>query len=351
MFGLPALPVGPQYLERSGLVRPAVDLNLLVLEELVRGEEVLDLSKAMWRDLVETLGVLPEWIGDGDAEHLEVVTLVVAHAKAADRPRPHAAAGERGLGQQDHCVGVVAVVGAGLLHVAVLEVVVNGGGQDAIEAQDARALVELVFVAAALWDLNHDLEDVREGTRCAVRHDAESRLRTMDIERAVGRLRVVRHFSDDAVADEDLNAILEAGRRTGSAKNLQRWHFIAIRDRSRLEALAAMGENASHLAGGAAAIALVTPDPHAEGVPLSVMWDLGRAAQNMTLVAWGRGIGCVPATVYNQALCREILGYPADHHCEYILNFGHPASAETLTRPLRRGGRLPMDDIVHRERW
>ena len=30
------------------------------------------------------------------------------------------------------------------------------------------------------------------------------------------------------------------------------------------------------------------------------------------LVAWELGIGSVPATVYDEALCRELLGYPAD---------------------------------------
>jgi nitroreductase len=173
----------------------------------------------------------------------------------------------------------------------------------------------------------------------------------MDLEEAVRTLHVVRHFSDTPIDDEDMDAILNAGRRAGSAKNLQRWHFIVVRDPDRLLALSEMGENASHLARGAAAIAIVTPDPHDHGVPLSVMWDSGRAAQNMVLVAWGRGIGSVPATVYNQALCREILRYPDGRHCEYILSFGHPESAETLARPPRRGGRLPLADVAFSERW
>lgn len=173
----------------------------------------------------------------------------------------------------------------------------------------------------------------------------------MDVERAVGTHRVVRRFRPDPIADEDLHAILEAGRRSGSSKNLQRWHFIVVRDRAQLEGLAGVGPFAGHLAGGSVAIALVTPDPAAADSPLSVMWDLGRAAQNMTLVAWARGIGSVPATVYDHDLCRRILGYPADRHCEYLLNFGYPASAEAQTRPLRQGGRRPMEDLVYRERW
>jgi nitroreductase len=173
----------------------------------------------------------------------------------------------------------------------------------------------------------------------------------MDVERAVRKLRVVRRFREEPLGEDDLHAILEAGRRTGSSKNLQQWHFIVVRDRATLTALAGVGPFAGHLAGGAAAIALVTPNPDAVDSPLSVTWDLGRAAQNMTLVAWARGVGSVPATVYDHDVCRRILGYPADEHCEYLLNFGYPANADALTRPLRRGGRLPLAELVYYERW
>jgi nitroreductase len=173
----------------------------------------------------------------------------------------------------------------------------------------------------------------------------------VEIDEAVNRIRAIRHFSTTPLGEDDLAAIIDAGRHAGSSKNLQRWTFIVIRDRSRLARLAAVGDSAGHLAGGALAIALVTPDPHAPDAPLSITWDLGRAAQNMMLVAWGRGIGSVPATVYDQRLCRSILGYPDDRHCEYILNFGYPADADMVERAPRAGGRLPITDIVRMERW
>jgi len=95
----------------------------------------------------------------------------------------------------------------------------------------------------------------------------------------------------------------------------------------------------------------VTPDPRAPGAPLSITWDAGRAAQNMLLVAWSRGIGSVPATVYDHELCRRLLGYPDDQHCEYILNFGYPAEQGLVERPPRAGGRQTFDDVVRWERW
>jgi nitroreductase len=173
----------------------------------------------------------------------------------------------------------------------------------------------------------------------------------VDVEQAVTLMRAIREFSDQPLRDDDLKAILDAGRHAGSSKNLQRWHFIVVRDRDTLQRLAGVGRFATHLATGAAAIALVTPDPRAADAPLSITWDSGRAAQTMMLVAWARGIGSVPATVYDDALCRTILGFPDDQHCEYILNFGYPADAQLLERPSREGGRLALDDVVRWERW
>jgi nitroreductase len=173
----------------------------------------------------------------------------------------------------------------------------------------------------------------------------------MSVWDAVSSRRVVRRFADRPLDDDHVDRILHAGRRANSSKNSQRWAFIVCRDRDRLRQLAEVGPWAGHLAGAAMAIALVTPDPSRTDAPLSVMFDLGMAADEMILVAWELGIGSVPATVYRQDLARDLLGYPDDHHCEFLLSFGYPADPEVLTRPLKGGGRKPLSDLVHEERW
>ena len=55
--------------------------------------------------------------------------------------------------------------------------------------------------------------------------------------------------------------------------------------------------------------------------------------------------------VYEQLVAREILGYPEDRWCGYVLSFGYPADPEDLTRQPRAGGRKPLDEVIHRERW
>jgi nitroreductase len=184
---------------------------------------------------------------------------------------------------------------------------------------------------------------------------------TRDVERrtadtdpvwtAIAHRRAIRDFDDRPLDEHHLERILDAGRRSASSKNQQRWAFIVCRDRDHLRDLASVGPWAGHLAGAAIGVALITPDPHRDGAPLSVLFDLGQAADAMMLAAWELGIGSVPATVYDHDLARRLLTYPADWHCEFLLSFGYPRDTDALSRAPRRGGRKPLADLVHEERW
>ncbi len=172
----------------------------------------------------------------------------------------------------------------------------------------------------------------------------------METWKAINGVRVVREFDPRPIAPEHLDRILNAGRRAGSSKNQQHWAFIVVTDRQRLSDLAAVGRYAGHLAGATVAVALVTPDESGHRNN-SVMWDLGRAAQNMVLAAWELGIGSVPATVYEHELAHRLLGLPDGQRCDFLLSFGHPADPSVLSAPNRTGGRLALDEVVHRETW
>ena len=173
----------------------------------------------------------------------------------------------------------------------------------------------------------------------------------MAVWTAIRTKRMVRDFEDRPLDAAHLVRIVDAGRHAGSSKNQQRWDFIVVEDRAILERLAKVGPFAGHIAGAAAAVALVTPDPHAPNASLSITWDAGLAAENMLLAAWELGIGSCPATVYEQDKAREILAYPAERFCGYILSFGYPKDAAELTRPPKVGGRRSLEEVTHRDRW
>jgi len=179
----------------------------------------------------------------------------------------------------------------------------------------------------------------------------EASERTLSTWEAIRTKRMIRAFADRPLDPAHLERILDAGRHAGSSKNLQRWEFIVCRDRAHLVELSVVGPYASHLAGAALAVALVTPDPHGSDAPLSILFDLGQAAANMQLAAWELGIGSVPATVYEHDLARRLLGYPADRYCEYLLSFGYPADPAAMTAPPRPGGRRQLGELIHEERW
>jgi nitroreductase len=172
----------------------------------------------------------------------------------------------------------------------------------------------------------------------------------MDAIKAMRTLRVVRSYRPQPLTEEELRTLADVARKTGSSMNSQRWDFITIRDRGSLRRLSGTTKYARHLPGAGGAIALVVPAPRPDHAR-SVLWDLGRAAQNITLAAWDMGIGSCPITVQDFDLAADVLGLPPDRQCQYIIALGWPADPEDLTRPPRAGGRKPLAEVVHSERW
>lgn len=170
----------------------------------------------------------------------------------------------------------------------------------------------------------------------------------MNVSDAIRTKRAVRKFLEKPLLDEVVRAILNAGRRSQSSKNNQAWQFIAVRDKSILKELSQCGEWAGHIAGAALCVATLTPDPEGK---FQVMFDAGQAAAFMQLAAWELGVGSCPASLYEFEKAREILGFPAEWHLRIALSFGYPQQEEKLSAPPKKGGRLPLDEVVHWERW
>jgi nitroreductase len=170
----------------------------------------------------------------------------------------------------------------------------------------------------------------------------------MNVAEAIRTKRAIRKFQNKPLPEEGIHAILNAGRRSQSSKNEQAWQFIAIQDRSILEALSKCGTYAGHLAGAALAVAILTPDPTAK---FQTMFDAGQAAAFMQLAAWELGIGSVPASIYEEERAREILGFPPEWHLRMALSFGYPLDEDKLSAAPKKGGRRSLEEIVHWDRW
>ena len=166
---------------------------------------------------------------------------------------------------------------------------------------------------------------------------------------AIRARRNVRRYTSDAVSDEHLTRIAEAGWRAPSASNRQHWDFVIVTDRVQLAELATVWRAAGHIAGAAAAIALVVPLPEDDRGRVLDQYDLGQATFAMMLAAADLGIGTGHSSVEDQAKARAILGVPGTHEVAYLLGVGYPA--DRPLRPIVKPNRRPFDEVVHRGHW
>lgn len=151
-------------------------------------------------------------------------------------------------------------------------------------------------------------------------------------------LRAMREFEDRPLSEADLQAILEAGRWTGSSKNRQDWALVVVNDPEQKERLAACGDFTDPVRRAPVALALVQE-------PNGYEFDIGRLAQNLMLAAKAIGVATCPVTFHRSDDAALVLGLPAGALARYGIAAGYPAPAEG---PSRNGGRRDLDSFV---RW
>ncbi len=163
-------------------------------------------------------------------------------------------------------------------------------------------------------------------------------------------LRSVRRFTDQPVPDDAITDMLTVLRWTGSARNLQPWSFVVIRDRKVLKTLAGYEGSCGHLATAALGILLVM-----DGGPLVAQetFDEGRLAERISLVAQAHGlescIGWFKDAGPNQV--KDLLGIPPEKLVRTILSIGYEDTGAEGARNHREHPRKPLADLVHEGRW
>ena len=164
---------------------------------------------------------------------------------------------------------------------------------------------------------------------------------------ALRRTRQIRRFTDEPVAETDLQAILEVCRWTGSSMNTQQWRFIVIRDAGVRRRIAELSRYARHVGGAPVAIAIEMPGEDAE----TDAYDEARVAERILIAAGamdlGAGIGWAEAPEWPEI--RELLGVQPPAFVRTIVSIGHPTNEARRPRTGRGTGRRPLEEFV-RER-
>lgn len=173
--------------------------------------------------------------------------------------------------------------------------------------------------------------------------------------------RAVRRFTAEEVDDSLLERILRAATRAPSARNLQPWRFIVIREPATKAALGTIFDELGGRMYGANApdrtawievpVLIAVCSEYAFGATTGGLTALEAsiypAVQNLLLAAQAAGLGAVLTTRWKEreAEVRPILGLPDDMAVHAIIPIGHPAHIPGRNR------RRPVREVTFRERF
>jgi nitroreductase len=162
-------------------------------------------------------------------------------------------------------------------------------------------------------------------------------------------LRSVREFRPDPVPQTVVDDMVEVARWSGSARNVQPWELVIVRNRATLAALAALDGYAGHLAGAPLGIVLVMAGEREE----TETFDEGKVSERIMLAAAAHGVGSCIGWFKDdgRAGAKALLGIPAARLVRTAISLGYPDEAARRARPKRDDVRKPVSEIVHEERY
>ena len=163
----------------------------------------------------------------------------------------------------------------------------------------------------------------------------------MDAFETIRTMLAIRRYQDKPVPAATLRRVIEAGRLTGSAKNLQPWHFVVVQDRAILKKLGALARTGAHVAQAAAAVIVAV-----DKTPFAVS-DASRAIQSMLLTAWADGVGSNWVGFGGLEEVKTLLAIPSKLDVLAILPLGYPVGAVGRGKKDRK----PIGAIAHREQY
>ena len=190
----------------------------------------------------------------------------------------------------------------------------------------------------------------------------------------VRKRRMVRNFTDEPVAWDVIERIVDAGRRGPSAGYSQGIAFVAVTDAGTRNRIAEIAGEQWYVRQGhepfmsRAPVHLVIttseaiyhqrynePDKKAKGQE-EIGWpipywhtDAGAAMMLVLLAAVDEGLGTAFVGVQDPAELQRALNIPTDHMPIGVVFVGHPAP-DKKSGSLKRG-RRPLESVLHRETW
>ena len=168
----------------------------------------------------------------------------------------------------------------------------------------------------------------------------------MDTSLAVASKRDWRSYADRPVPEDVQRRILDAGRVAGSAVNKQPWRFVVVESDEAKQRVAETVYAGDNVASSAFAVAIAT---EGGGYPV----DVGRAMQNMFLVAWNEGVVSCPNGMADPEAAAKALGLEDGWLPVSIPSFGYPKrdltpESKSAEEWSAEANRKPLDELIRR---
>ncbi len=163
----------------------------------------------------------------------------------------------------------------------------------------------------------------------------------MDFFDVITQRASVRKFTPSEITDDELNTILDAGRRAPSGYNRQPWEFIVVRKSETLERLS----HVQSCIGEASAAVCIVMDEEA-----TTFWkeDAAAAIENMLLAVVALGYASLWVEGYvlqQETLVKSIVQVPDNRRVIAVLPIGKPAA------PPRQANKKSLSELVFYETY
>jgi len=155
-----------------------------------------------------------------------------------------------------------------------------------------------------------------------------------------------RSYLDKPIEQEKLDEIFEAARLAPSAKNLQDWRFVVVRDKEKKQQVAA-STNRPEVFGRAGVIIVACSNSDYVmrcGQAVGPI-DVAIALEHIALQAMDLGLATCWIGSFETDKARAALGIPEDVAVIELMTLGYPADGR------RETNREPIEKIVCYEKW
>jgi nitroreductase len=169
----------------------------------------------------------------------------------------------------------------------------------------------------------------------------------MNVFEAIKSRRSIRSYLDKPIKQEKLLRVLEAGRLAPSAKDLQEWRFVIVKDNELRKKLAVAANNQHFIAEapvvivGCATLVNYVMSCGQYAYPI----DLAIAMDHMTLQAVEEGLGTCWIGSFKEDEVKNLLDIPENIRIVQLLTLGYPGTVP----PAR--ARKKLEEIVCFDKW